>query len=119
MTGESWIFNRKKDFMLNFKNIRTSGNIYLRGADLHSPLVSPLFADLRGLPPMLIQVGSDEVLLSDCINFADKAKDTEVPVTLEVWDGMQHVWQYTASFLPEARQAIHHIGEFAESVWGK
>lgn len=119
MAGESWVFNRNKDFMLNFKNIRTSGEIYLRGADLHSPLVSPLFAELYGLPPLLIQVGSDEVLLSDCVHFADKAKDAGAPVTLEVWDGMQHVWQYTASFMPEARQAIHHIGAFAEPVWGK
>jgi epsilon-lactone hydrolase len=118
MAGESWIFNREKDFMLNFKNIRTAGEIYLHGANLQSPLVSPLFADLHGLPPVLMQIGSDEVLLSDCIHFADRAKDAGVPVTLEVWDGMQHVWQYTASFLPEARQAIHHIGEFAEHLWG-
>jgi acetyl esterase/lipase len=118
LSGESWTRNRTKDVMLNLRNIRTAGEIYLRGADLRSPLVSPLYADLHGLPPILIQVGSVEVLLSDATRFAEKAKEVGVSVTLEVWDGMQHVWQYTASFLPEARQAIRNIGEFAERIWG-
>src|SRR4030065_1127229 len=64
MSGESWVSNQKKDFVLELSNIRTSGEIYLRGADLRSPLVSPLYADLHGLPPILIQVGSAEVLPS-------------------------------------------------------
>jgi acetyl esterase/lipase len=118
LSGESWTRNRAKDVMLNLRNIRTAGEIYLRSADLRSPLVSPLYADLHGLPPILIQVGSVEVLLSDATRFAEKAKEVGVSVTLEVWDGMQHVWQYTASFLPEARQAIRNIGEFAERIWG-
>jgi len=103
--------------MLNFKNIRTAGEIYLRGVDLRSPLISPIFADLHGLPPVLIQVGSDEVLLSDAVRFVEKAKAAGVAARVEVWEGMQHVWQYTANFLPEARQAIRNIGEFAEQVW--
>ena len=119
MSGESWVRNQKKDFMLDLRNIRTSGEIYLRGADLHSPLVSPLYADLYGLPPILIQVGSDEVLLSDATQFVEKAKKAGVSATLEVWDGMQHVWQYTASFVPEARQAIRNIGDFTERIWGR
>ena len=119
LSGESWERNRKKDIMLDKRNIRTSGEIYMRDADPRSPLVSPLFADLHGLPPILIQVGSDEVLLSDATRFAEKAKEAGVPVTLEVWDGMQHVWQYTASFLPEARQAIRKIGKFANGIWGE
>lgn len=119
MSGESWKSNARKDFMLNLQNIRTSGKLYLRDADLRSPLVSPLYADLHGLPPILIQVGSDEVLLSDCTRFTEKAKAAGVPITLEVWDGMQHVWQYTASFLPEARRAVLNIGEFAKGIWGE
>jgi acetyl esterase/lipase len=115
--GESWVFNRKKDFMLNVKNIRTSVEIYLRGADLRAPLVSPIFAELHGLPSMLIQVGSDEVLLSDAVRFVEKAKAAGVDARVEVWEGMQHVWQYTASFVPEARQAIRNIGDFAEQLW--
>jgi acetyl esterase/lipase len=104
--------------MLDLRNIRTSGEIYLRGADLRSPLVSPLYADLHGLPSILIQVGSDEVLLSDATRFIEKARQAGVSATLEVWDGMQHVWQYTASFVPEAKQAIWNIGDFTERIWG-
>ena len=118
MSGESWRRNRTKDIMLNLKNIQKAGEIYIKGADLRSPLISPLFADLHSLPPLLIQVGSDELLLSDAKLFTEKAREAGVPVTLEVWDGMQHVWQYTASFVPEARRAIVNIGEFAGQVWG-
>lgn len=118
MSGESWISNQAKDVMLNLRNIRVSRDIYMRGADPSSPLISPLYADLKGLPPILIQVGSDEVLLSDCTRFAEKAKEAGVRTNLEIWNGMQHVWQYTANFLPEARQAIQKIGEYAEHIWG-
>jgi acetyl esterase/lipase len=89
----------------------------LRGADPRSPLASPLYADLQGLPPILIQVGSDEVLLSDATRFAEKAKAAGVPVTLEIWDRMQHVWQLAASLLPEGKKAIQKIAEFVEAVF--
>ena len=119
MWGESWTLNKGKDFMLNQRNIRNSMKIFLRNADRRSPLVSPLYADMLGLPPLLIQVGSAEVLLSDATRITEKAKEAGVSVTLEVWNGMQHVWQYTASFLPEARQAIRNMGVFAKSIWGE
>jgi monoterpene epsilon-lactone hydrolase len=119
MSGESWRRNRTRDIMLNLNNIRKVGEMYLNGADLRSPLISPLNADLYGLPPLLIQVGSEELLLSDAKLFTEKAREAGVRVTLEVWDGMQHVWQYTASFVPEARRAIQNIGEFAERIWGE
>jgi monoterpene epsilon-lactone hydrolase len=112
LSGESWTTNAKADFMLKRAPGVTSAEIYAGGADLHAPLVSPLFADPTGLPPLLIQVGSDETLLSDSTLFADKARAAGVDVTLEVWKGMQHVWQYAASLLPEARQAVTRIGEY-------
>ena len=118
MWGKSWTFNKGKDFMLDQRNIQKSIEIYLHDVDRRSPLVSPVYGDLQGLPPILIQVGSDEVLLSDATRFVEKARAVGVPATLEVWEGMQHVWQYTASFLPEARRAIHNIGAFAEKIWG-
>ena len=118
-SGETWTSNVSKDIMLHPKNIRISGEIYVHGADTRSPLVSPLFGDLHGLPPVFIQVGSEEMLLSDCTRFTKKAQEAGVQINLEVWEGMQHVWQYTASFLPEARKAIKHIGEFAEHKWGE
>lgn len=119
MSGDSWTHKLKKDIMLDPRNIRTSIEIYLRGADPRSPLASLLYANLHGFPPLLIQVGSDEVLLSDCTRFANLAKEAGVPVTLEVWDGMQHVWQFAASFMPEGRRAITRIGDFVDAVFSR
>jgi acetyl esterase/lipase len=117
MSGESWKPKVSKDYMLDPTNIHTCIEIYLREADPHLPLISPLYADLHGLPPMLIQIGSDEALLSDATRFAQKAKEAGVPVRLEIWEGMQHVWQFAARYLPEGRQAIEKIGEFTERLY--
>jgi len=111
-SGESWTTNAKVDFMLKRIPAFKSAEIYFREADPRAPLVSPLYGDPAGLPPLLIQVGSEEVLLSDSTLFAEKARLAGVDVTLETWKGMQHVWQYVASMLPEARQAVARIGEF-------
>lgn len=117
MEGTSWKDNLDRDIMLKPKSIRSSIEIYLRDADPHDPYVSPLYADLHGLPPILIQVGSYEMLLSDVTRFAEKAKQEGVAIRLEVWEGMQHVWQFVASLLPEARQAIEQISQFMEDVY--
>jgi epsilon-lactone hydrolase len=111
-SGESFAANEKADFMIKRAPGLESAKIYAGGADLRAPLISPLYADPVGLPPLLIQVGSEENLLSDSTLFADKARAAGVDVTLDVWKGMQHVWQYAASLLPEARQAVARIGEF-------
>lgn len=94
-------------------SIMTSIVSYYAGT--HNPaeaLISPLFADLHGLPPLLIHVGSDEILLSDSTRFAEKARCAEVEVTLEIWEGMWHVFQVFAPYVPEAQQSIDKIGEF-------
>ncbi|MEW6092878.1 MAG: alpha/beta hydrolase [Chloroflexota bacterium] len=110
--GETWKKNAKSDVMLEFAKERVGVDLYLKGTDPRSPQVSPLFADLRGLPPILIQVGSSETLLSDAVRFTEKAKAVGVDVTLEVWEGMQHEWQFAVGIIPEARKAIQRIGEF-------
>ena len=86
--------------------------MYIGERDWRSPLAAPLYADLRGLPPLLIHVGGNETLLDDSTRIAQRAKEAGVEVTLEVWDDMPHVWHIFASFLPEARQAIDGAGEF-------
>ena len=116
LSGESWTTNTKKDLLINRYIAEQIQPMYLGGIDPCDPLVSPFFGDLHGLPPLLIQVGSDEVLLSDCECFAEYARKSGIDVTLEVWPGMQHVWQYFASFVPESRQAIGRIGEFIHGV---
>ncbi len=80
--------------------------------DPAEPLISPLFADLRGLPPTLIQVGANEILLSDSTRLEEKLKANGVEVSIEIWDGMWHVFQVFAPWVPEADLAIRKIGRF-------
>jgi epsilon-lactone hydrolase len=112
MSGDSWQFNAKKDLVLNRAICEKLPDIYLKGTDPRNPLASPLFADLHGFPPLLIQVGSDEFFLSDAQSFADRARQAGVEISLEIWPRMQHVWQFSASLMPEGREAIIRIGEF-------
>lgn len=86
---------------------------YLQGAEASHPLASPVHADLTGLPPLLIQVGSEEVLLDDSRQLAERAVQAGVDVTLEVWPDMIHVWQMFGAALPEASQAVERIRQFA------
>ena len=89
--------------------------LYLGDSDPRTPLASPLYANLRGLPPMLIQVGSGEVLLDDATRLTQRALAAGVDTTLEVWPHMIHVWQSFAPILPEARQSIECIGQFIKA----
>src|SRR5262245_46047251 len=86
---------------------------YLEKLDPRNPLASPVFGDYRGIPPLLIQVGEHEMLRDDCIRAANKARSDGIPVKLEVWPGMVHVFQIRG--LPESRMAIEHIAEFVHS----
>ena len=88
------------------------GKLYLGDYDPRTPLASPLYADLYHLSPMLIQVGSAEVLLDDSVRLAERALAAGVNTTLEVWPDMIHVWQSFAAILPEARQAIERVSTF-------
>jgi len=85
---------------------------YLAGTDAQTPLASPLFADLRGLPPLLLQVGGAEILLGEISALAERCAAAGVDVTLDVWEDMFHFWQAFASVLPEGQQALDRAGEF-------
>lgn len=86
---------------------------YLADANPKGPLVSPLYADLAGLPPTLIQVGAAETLLDDAVRLACRAGAADVPVTLEIWPEMVHVWHMWAGMLAAGRRAIAAGGAFA------
>ncbi len=88
---------------------------YLAGQNPRSPLAAPLYAELAGLPPILIQVGTAETLLDDATRLAERARKAGVKVTLEPWENMIHVWQIFAAMLDEAQQAIDKIGEFVRA----
>jgi phosphinothricin tripeptide acetyl hydrolase len=114
LTGESAtaISRARVDPMLVGARIAHAGQTYLAGADPRNPLASPLFADLRGLPPLLIHVGDAEVLLDDARVLAERAHAAGVAVTLHVWDGMFHVFPIFPTWLPEARKAVAEMASF-------
>ena len=83
--------------------------------NLKHPLASPLYADLRGLPPLLIMVGTHEALFDDSARFAAKAEAAGVDVQLDIWEEMIHVWPFFADILPEGRQAIDMMGDYVRA----
>lgn len=112
LTGTSMTTKALEDPIVQKNIVSEMAKAYLGGHDARTPLASPLYADLKGLPPMLIQVGTSEVLLDDSIRLSDGAKASGVEVTLEEWQEMVHVWHFFVSMLPEAREAIEVIGAF-------
>lgn len=117
-SGESYATRAKADPIHQRPMILAMARNYLGAeADARQPLVSPLFADLHGLPPLLIQVGDCETVLSDSVDFAEKARAAGVTVHLEVWDRMIHVFQQFPEALPEARDARRSIGAFVQGLF--
>ena len=92
--------------------MRSFARIYLGGQDPRLPLASPVFADLAGLPPLLIQVGSVEVLRDEAAALKTRAEECGAPVTVTEWESMFHGWHVFASTLPEGARAIEEIGAF-------
>ena len=86
---------------------------YVAGGDARNPLVSPVFGDYTGIPPLLIQVGEYEIIRDDSVRAAAKARSDGVEVRLEIWPGQVHVFQIRG--LPESREAIAHIAGFMRS----
>ncbi len=98
-------------------SIGWTAETYLGGQRADTPLASPVYSDLAGLPPLLIQVGDYEVLLNDSRLLDQRAKAAGVDSTLEVWDEMFHVWHLYHSMMPEAEQAIVRMAEYLEAHW--
>ncbi|GBD14461.1 Monoterpene epsilon-lactone hydrolase [bacterium HR25] len=113
-TGETLTTKAQEDPIVQKPLVEQLAQMYLAGADPKAPLASPLYADLTGLPPLLVQVGTAETLLDDSTRLVERARRAEVDVTLEVWEGMPHVWHFFVSFLPEAQQAVQKAGEFIQ-----
>jgi acetyl esterase/lipase len=114
-SGESVVTRAAADPMIDGSKIAEAGRVYAGDVPLDDPGVSPLFADLAGLPPMLIQTGMDEVLLSDSTRLADRAREAGVEVTLDLADGMWHVYQSFARMMPEATDALVRAAVFMRS----
>ena len=114
--GPTYRVKAGSDPMVKQDSIDRMAKLYLGDAAATTPLASPLGADLAGLPPMLIQVGSEEVLLSDSTMLAARAGAAKVDVTLEIWPDMVHVFHFFYPMLTDARTAISRMGQWADRL---
>lgn len=118
LSGASVRANGDSDPMVSATTLGLMADAYLGQGDRRAPTASPLFAGLEGLPPMLLQVGSGELLVDDATRFTERAQAAGVDVTLELWDDVFHVWHAFADVLPEARDAIARIGAYVDRRLG-
>jgi len=110
--GEACRTRAARDPMVKKKGLDEMAVAYLAGADPKTPLASPLFADLRGLPSLLLQVGTEEALYDDTVGLKQRAEEAGVDVSAESWGGMMHVWHIFHPILSEARDAIARVGSY-------
>lgn len=116
-SNDSYKTRAEADPMITPGGINRMAGLYAKGDEVKHPYASPNFASLKALPPLLIHVGRDEVLLDDSIKLHEKAKAEGVDSTLEIWDDMIHVWHAFHPMLPEAKQGIARVGEFLREKW--
>ena len=114
--GESMSSKAETDPMVQREPLLEMAKLYLGGADPRSPLAAPIYADLRGLAPLLIQVGAAETLLDDAVRLAKTAGAADVRVDLQVWPEMVHVWHLFHPELKAGRQAIEQGGAYVRSM---
>jgi monoterpene epsilon-lactone hydrolase len=112
LTGETIRTNARRDAYLNGPAAAKTAALYFGGADPRDPLVSPLYADLHGMPPIIIHVGSREVLRDDSTRLAERIRAAGCEVVISVWPVVPHVWQIFERILPEGRQSLAQIADF-------
>ncbi len=116
LSGESMVTRFGRDpFFPSLEGLKGCAALYAGNVDPALPELSPINADFTGFPPLLIQVGDLEVLLSDSQTLAARASAAGVDVQLDVWNGMWHVWQIMGDVIPEATRAIDEIGSFVRA----
>jgi acetyl esterase/lipase len=115
LSGETLAEKQSVDPILTPEGLRRRVPDYLAGADASDPYISPVFGDLSGLPPLLIQAGSHEILLSDAVRLAGRAAFADVAVTLDVTSGVPHVFQGFAAILDEAGEALDRASDFLKT----
>ena len=112
--NRSIVENSKKDPLLSLNALKKTARLYTDCDDLSHPLISPVNNDFRGISPILIQTGENEVLLDESKILAKRLRQADAIVQLDIWKEMFHVWHYFAKYLPEGRQAIKEIGDFVK-----
>jgi monoterpene epsilon-lactone hydrolase len=114
-SAASYVSKAAVDPIVTLESIAMLTQAYVGAGDPKQPLVSPLYADLCELPPLLVQVGSDEVLVDDALGLGARARAAGVDVTVREWPAMIHVWHWFLSMLDEAEQAIAEIATFVRA----
>ena len=117
-SGATYATKAAVDPIVTRESVEMMAQAYAGAGDPKAPLLSPLYADLRGLPPLLVQVGSDEVLLDDSLGLGERARAAGVDVTVEEWPAMIHVWHWFLPMLAEAERAVGFIGNFVRTRLG-
>jgi len=116
-SGESMRTRAAQDPFFRAEDLPDVADLYCEPHQRGFPLVTPVFADIEGLPPMFIQVGDDEILLSDSERIADACIAAGIAVELEIWPEMWHVFQMFVGKMPEARHAVNKIGQYILARW--
>jgi acetyl esterase/lipase len=116
-TGASMLSRDGVDPTVSLEGLKLLAKAFLNGALKNDPDASPVFADVRGLPPILVHIGESEVMLSDAMRLATHLAENRVRVTLEVWPGMFHVWHMFAAILPEGMRALEDAARFLDRAW--
>lgn len=111
-TGESARANSDRCAMFDSESFGRAAQFYLGDRDRRAPLASPLYAELHGLPPLLIHVGADETLLDDSRRLAERAQRAGVKTQLKIWPAVPHVWQLFQRWVPEGRSSLREAGMF-------
>ncbi len=117
LTGAGSYRNAGSCSMFQPSEVVTFAKLYLSGASAESGEASPLFADLRGLPPILIHASSTELLMDDAVRLHERAQSSGVSSTLSVYPGLPHVWHIFVPTIPEAGRALQQIAKFISRAW--
>jgi monoterpene epsilon-lactone hydrolase len=117
-SGKSMVENAHNDPLLTRAGLLAVTRTYMHGGNPRNPDASPAFADLHGLPPLLLQVAAGEILLDDSVNIARMAAMAGVATKLEIWPGMTHQWQLYPEVLPQAAVALQHDANFLRAHFG-
>ena len=115
MSGKTIHSNNGKDPLLNRSNLNIYRDRYASCICPDDPCISPVFGDMSGHPPLLVQVGECEVLLDDSVRYVENALRSGVDARLEIWPGMIHVWHLLGPFIPQSDDAVRKIGEFCRA----
>ena len=118
-SGETMKTKKDVDNSLSQVGLQAGADQYLAGASATDPLASPLFGDYAGIAPLLIEVGSEEILLADSTRLAAKAGEAKVDVTLHIWPEMPHDWSLFSFMLSEGRDMIAEVGAWVSARVGK